>query len=211
MIKVTHFALSSVFLNSNFARFSLATLSLGEQSLALYDGSPMHMCGFWPRFGGVTHHRGKKIWCSTAANQSVCSPSQKGGYTPPAATIIQLKRYLLDLQVGSILLFVRGCKPLWFAAVLHQIFFPIVAPTRRRCWISGCGPMHDCLENLAGSVDHLGAHGAGDGQCRDGPHWDARLQVAPQQCVVCWQRIWDIDGHDNICIFHFHVIVCTNI
>jgi hypothetical protein len=22
---------------------------------------------------------GKKIWCSTAANQSVCSPSQKGG------------------------------------------------------------------------------------------------------------------------------------
>jgi hypothetical protein len=28
--------------------------------------------------------------------------------------------------VGSILLFVRGCKPLWFAAVLHQIFFPFV-------------------------------------------------------------------------------------
>jgi hypothetical protein len=35
----------------------------------------------------------------------------------------QQKGYLVDLQVGSILLFVRGCKPLWFAAVLHQIFF----------------------------------------------------------------------------------------
>jgi hypothetical protein len=28
--------------------------------------------------------------------------------------------------VGSILLFVRGCKPLWFAAVLHQIFFRLI-------------------------------------------------------------------------------------
>jgi hypothetical protein len=55
MIKVTHFDLSLVFLNSNFARFSLATLSLGEQSLASYGGSPLHMCGFWPMFGGVTH------------------------------------------------------------------------------------------------------------------------------------------------------------
>jgi hypothetical protein len=36
----------------------------------------------------------------------------------------QQKCYLVDLQVGSIHLFVRGCKPLWFAAVLHQIFFP---------------------------------------------------------------------------------------
>jgi hypothetical protein len=35
----------------------------------------------------------------------------------------QQKCYLVDLQVGSIILFVRGCKPLWFAAVLHQIFF----------------------------------------------------------------------------------------
>jgi hypothetical protein len=35
----------------------------------------------------------------------------------------QQKCYLMDLQVGSILLFVRGCKLLWFAAVLHQIFF----------------------------------------------------------------------------------------
>jgi hypothetical protein len=55
------------------------------------------------------------------------SLSQKGGWTPPADppdNIFVGGCYLVDLQVGSIHLFVRGCKPLWFAAVLHQIFFP---------------------------------------------------------------------------------------
>jgi hypothetical protein len=58
-----------------------------------------------------------------AANLNICSPSQKGGYISPAGASKQLKRYLIDLQVGSILLFVRGATNILFCSRLHPIFF----------------------------------------------------------------------------------------
>jgi hypothetical protein len=62
---------------------------------------------------------GKKFGAALLQTRVFAAPHKKEDRPHPQ----QQKCYLVDLQVGSIHLFVRGCKTLWFAAVLHQIFF----------------------------------------------------------------------------------------
>jgi hypothetical protein len=54
--------------------------------------------------------RGEKNLLQPGCKSACLQPLTKRRIGPTHKSITQLKRYLVDLQVGPILLFVRGCK-----------------------------------------------------------------------------------------------------
>jgi hypothetical protein len=65
---------------------------------------------------------GKKFGAALLQTRVVCSLSQKGGWTPPADP----PDNIFVATGGVYPLFCEELQTLWFAAVLHQIFFPFL-------------------------------------------------------------------------------------
>jgi hypothetical protein len=131
--------------------------------------------------------KGKKFGAALLQTRVFAAPHKKEDRPHPQ----QQKCYLVDLQVGSIHLFVRGCKPLWFAAVLHQIFFPekrvhtrmlLPIPASRPAYSTfyvPTGPRHSSLSFIpARSV----------GSSRSGAH----TATPPGRGIPSWApRVWE--------------------